>query len=67
MPRIVSVWLPRWPILRFLATQASAPLGCAPVDPARPFVLAADVSGTPRITALNMAAEAEARARAHWG
>ena len=22
MPRIVSVWLPRWPILRFLAAQA---------------------------------------------
>ena len=21
MPRIVSVWLPRWPILRFLAAQ----------------------------------------------
>jgi protein ImuB len=59
MPRIVSVWLPRWPILRFLATQASAPSGCEPVDPARPFVLAADVAGTPRITALNAAAEAE--------
>jgi protein ImuB len=59
MPRIVSVWLPRWPILRFLATQASAPLGCEPVDPALPFGLAADVSGTPRITALNAAAEAE--------
>src|SRR5262249_56139975 len=29
----------------------------APVDPARPFVLAADVSGTPRVTAANAAAE----------
>ena len=57
MPRIVSVWLPRWPILRFLATQAS--LAGEPVDPARPFVLAADVSGTPCIAALNAAAEAE--------
>src|SRR4051812_4771415 len=59
MPRIVSVWLPRWPILRFLATQASASSAGEPVDPARPFVLAAEVSGTPRIAALNAAAEAE--------
>src|SRR5258708_18523085 len=57
MPRIVSVGLPTWPILRFLAAQASS--AGEPVDPALPFVLAADVSGTPRITALNMAAEAE--------
>jgi protein ImuB len=57
MPRIVSVWLPRWPILRFLAAQARAHRSDAPVDPARPFVLAADVSGTPRITAANAAAE----------
>src|SRR5215831_15071395 len=56
MPRIVSVWLPRWPILRFLATQARSS-SAAPVDPARPFVLAADVSGTPRVTAANAAAE----------
>jgi protein ImuB len=56
MPRIVSVWLPRWPILRCLAAQARTPSG-APVDPARPFVLAADVSGTPRVTAANAAAE----------
>src|ERR1700686_890431 len=59
MPRIVSVWLPRWPILRFLATQARARRSGEPVDPARPFVLAADVSGTPCIAALNAAAEAE--------
>src|SRR3981189_2642453 len=57
MSRIVSVWLPRWPILRFLAVQASS--AGEPVDPARPFVLAADVSGTPCIAALNAAAEAE--------
>src|SRR5258708_20757689 len=57
MPRIVSVGLPTWPILRFLATQASS--AGEPVDPARPFVLAADVSGTPCIAALNAAAEAE--------
>jgi protein ImuB len=56
MPRIVSVWLPRWPILRCLAAQAREPSG-EPVDPARPFVLAAEVSGTPRITAANTAAE----------
>jgi protein ImuB len=59
MPRIVSVWLPRWPILRFLAAQARAPRSSASVDPARPFVLAADVSGTPRVAATNEAAEAD--------
>ena len=57
MPRIVSVWLPRWPILRFLAAQARDHRSGEPVDPARPFVLAADVSGTPRVTAANAAAE----------
>jgi protein ImuB len=31
----------------------------APVDPARPFVLAADVSGTPCVAAANAAAEAD--------
>ncbi|MGE0211441.1 MAG: DUF6504 family protein [Parvibaculaceae bacterium] len=58
MPRIVSVWLPRWPILRFLAQQAKSP-SPEPVDPTRPFVLAAEVAGGPRIAALNAAAEAE--------
>jgi protein ImuB len=57
MPRIVSVWLPRWPIQRFLAAQARTLHSTEPVDPARPFVLAADVSGTPRIAAANPAAE----------
>src|SRR5262245_12073938 len=66
MPRIVSVWLPRWPIRRFLAAQTRAPSlpspaygkGCEPVDPQRPFVLAVDAAGGPRIAALNKAAEA---------
>lgn len=59
MPRIVSVFLPRWPIQRFLAAQARHPSPQTHVDPERPFVLSADVSGTPRIAALNDAAEAE--------
>ena len=58
MPRIVSVWLPRWPIQRFLAAQARNP-SHEPVDPERPFVLALDAAGGPRIAALNAAAEAE--------
>jgi protein ImuB len=57
MSRIVSVWFPRWPILRFLAAQAKNPSG-KPVDPDRPFVLAHTASGGPRIAALNAAAEA---------
>ncbi len=57
MSRIVSVWLPRWPILRFLAAQAIGPAE-RPVDPDRPFVLAIACSGGPRIAALNEAAEA---------
>jgi protein ImuB len=62
MSRIVSVWLPRWPILRFLiaqAKQANDPSGApTPVDPGEPFVLAVTGSGGPRIAALNEAAEA---------
>jgi protein ImuB len=58
MSRIVSVWLPRWPILRFLAAQARPPAP-EPVDPDKPFVLAVDGSGGPRIAALNVAAEVE--------
>ncbi len=61
MSRIVSVWLPRWPILRFLAAQKIDPQPSTqsdkPVDPARPFVLAVAASGGPRIAALNEAAE----------
>src|SRR5262245_41203972 len=62
MPRIVSVWLPRWPIRRFLAAQAhalSAGSAREPVDPQRPFVLVVDAPGGPRIAALNEAAEAD--------
>src|SRR4051812_46478413 len=58
MSRIVSVWLPRWPILRFLAAQARCPAG-RPIDPQEPFVLTVEASGGPRIAALNIAAEAE--------
>ena len=58
MSRIVSVWLPRWPILRFLAAQAKKPSE-KPVAPDRPFVLAMTAAGGPRIAALNEAAEAE--------
>ena len=57
MSRIVSVWLPRWPILRFLVAQAKKPSD-KPVDPDQPFVLAVTGAGGPRIAALNEAAEA---------
>jgi protein ImuB len=56
MPRIVSVFLPRWPILRYLAAQARD-LSLRAIHPDRPFVLATDVAGIPRIAALNEAAE----------
>jgi protein ImuB len=62
MSRIVSVWLPRWPILRTLAAQAASPPD-KPIDPDRPFVLAIAASGGPRIAALNEAAEAAGLAR----
>src|ERR1700722_8155138 len=57
MSRIVSVWLPRWPILRFLATQTKTP-SAKPVDPDRPFVLIDSGVKGPCIAALNEAAEA---------
>src|SRR5262245_51553086 len=57
MPRIVSVWLPRWPIRRFLAAQP--PASASPVDPDRPFVLTIEAAGGPRIAALNEAAAEE--------
>src|ERR1700686_4672500 len=75
MSRIVSVWLPRWPIFRALAAQAKHP-SSKPVDPDRPFVLAAVATGGPRIAALNETAEvlglatggllADARAKAEF-
>jgi protein ImuB len=60
MSRIVSVWLPRWPIQRFLAAQAISPRAtesCKPVDPNHPLVLAIAGTGGLRIAALNEAAE----------
>jgi len=75
MSRIVSVWLPRWPIFRALAAQAKHP-SSKPVDPDRPFVLTVVATGGPRIAALNAAAEvlglatgdllADARAKAEF-
>lgn len=56
MSRIVSVWLSRWPIKRFLAAQAISPAD-KPVDPERPFVLAIPATGGLRIAAMNEAAE----------
>jgi protein ImuB len=56
MSRIVSVWLPRWPIKRFLAAQGISPAG-KPIDPERPFVLAIPATGGLRIAAMNEAAE----------
>jgi len=56
MSRIVSVWLPRWPIYRFLAAQTISSAG-KPVDPERPFVLAIPATGGLRIAAMNEAAE----------
>jgi len=57
MSRIVSVWLPRWPIRRMLAALALNPAE-PPIDPEEPFVLALAAAGGPRIAALNAAAEA---------
>jgi protein ImuB len=56
MSRIASVWLPRWPIIRFLAARALHP-SSKPLDPDRPLVLT--VAGTRglRIAAMNQAAE----------
>jgi protein ImuB len=60
VPRIVSVWLPRWPILRFLAAQArSDNASHEMVDAERPFVLTVDAAGGPRVAALNAAATAQ--------
>jgi|SRR5579884_267696 len=59
MSRIVSVWLPRWPILRTLAAQdKTTSRSQQPIAPDRPFVLAVAGPGGPRIAALNEAAEA---------
>jgi protein ImuB len=57
MSRIVSVWLPHWPILRMLAAQAKKPTD-KPIAPDEPLVLTVAGAGGPRIAALNGAAEA---------
>ena len=57
MTRIVSAWLMRWPIARFLKAQSRNPSPIDPVDRERPFILAADASGGPVIAAANIAAE----------
>jgi protein ImuB len=56
MPRIVSVWLPQWPVHRWLAAEQRRPSG-PPVDPRAPLVLA-DGTDAPRIVACNPAAQA---------
>ena len=53
---MVAVWLPRWPIKRFLAAQAISSAGKS-IDPERPFVLAIPATGGLRIVAMNEAAE----------
>jgi protein ImuB len=63
MSRIVSVWLPRWPILRALAAQTKQQKQAKQpaeklIAPDRPFVLAVAAAGGPHIAALNEAAEA---------
>src|ERR1700722_6499897 len=56
MSRIVSVFLPRWPVLRMCAAQAKR--RCEQlIAPDEPFVLIVASSGGPRISALNKAAE----------
>ena len=57
MARIASVWLPRWPIRRFLLVQARVTSSHNPVNARRPFILVADAAGGPRIVVLNEAAE----------
>src|SRR5262249_15371540 len=74
MSRIVSVWLPRWPINRFLTAQAINLAGKS-IDPERPCVLAIPATGGLRVAVMNEAAEnagivigdpvADARAKAH--
>lgn len=72
MSRIVSVWLPRWPILRMLAAQNKKAQDKKaqdkkptenPIAPDRPFVLVAAATGGPHIAALNEAAEAAGLSR----
>ena len=59
MSRIVSIWLPRWPIQRFLIAQSSASKSPDAIDPRSPFILTVEASGGPRIAAANRLAEQE--------
>ncbi|WP_448148366.1 Y-family DNA polymerase [Labrys miyagiensis] len=59
MSRIVSIWLPRWPIQRFLIAQSKTPKSPETVDPRSPFVLTVDASGGPRIASASRLAEEE--------
>lgn len=59
MPRIVSIYLPRWPIQRFLLAQSRAPRSPDTIDGHHPFILTVDAAGGPRIAAANKPAEIE--------
>ncbi len=59
MRRIVSIWLPQWPIDRLRRAEQKRPTSsCSGVlDDAKPFVLTAAVNGAQQLTAINPAAE----------
>jgi protein ImuB len=59
MPRIVSIYLPRWPIQRFLVAQSNTPRSPDTIDGHYPFVLTVDAAGGPRISAASKPAETE--------
>jgi protein ImuB len=54
MARIVSVWLERWPIARFLRTQGRS-ADARDIDPDQPFALSVEAAGGPRVAAVNEA------------
>jgi protein ImuB len=54
--RILSVWLPRWPILRLITAQARNSTS-TPIAAEKPLVLVTEAPGGPRIAALNGMAE----------
>lgn len=57
MTRIVSIWLPHWPIERL--KRAAKPGASSPIPDDRPFALAAMTERAMTITAVNAAARAE--------
>ncbi|WP_413992860.1 Y-family DNA polymerase [Labrys okinawensis] len=59
MSRIVSIWLPRWPIQRFLIAQSKAPRSPETIDPRSPFILTIEAAGGPRIASASRLAEQE--------